>query len=197
MNDWKACVGKMSDREVARRFGLGASTVRRFRQSNNILGFCPEDTELSPDLIVQLAKETNYRLAKRFGVSIKRIEQARAELKIPEPKTIRERFKPLEDIWTSEAIALLGRMPDTEVADRLGVSNFPVKKKRKELGIKSYKRPLPEITPEIASEFGRVSDAELARRFNVSVSFIRRARIKLRASISAFCRPLICSGLRG
>ena len=24
MNDWKACVGKMSDREVA-RFGLGAS----------------------------------------------------------------------------------------------------------------------------------------------------------------------------
>ncbi|WP_325949807.1 hypothetical protein [Pseudomonas putida] len=179
MNDWKACVGKMSDREVARRFGLGASTVRRFRQSNNILGFCPEDTELSPDLIVQLAKETNYRLAKRFGVSIKRIEQARAELKIPEPKTIRERFKPLEDIWTSEAIALLGRMPDTEVADRLGVSNFPVKKKRKELGIKSYKRPLPEITPEIASEFGRVSDAELARRFNVSVRFIRRARIKM------------------
>ena len=66
-----------------------------------------------------------------------------------------------------------------QVADRLGVSNFPVKKKRKELGIQSYKRPLPEITPEIASEFGGVSDAELARRFNVSVSFIRRARIKM------------------
>jgi len=29
------------------------------------------------------------------------------------------------------------------------------------------------------SEFGGVSDAELARRFNVSVSFIRRARIKM------------------
>ena len=155
MNDWKACVGKMSDREVARRFGLGASTVRRFRQSNNILGFCPEDTELSPDLIVQLAKETNYRLAKRFGVSIKRIKRARAELKIPESKISRERFKPLEDIWTSEAIALLGMMPDTEVADRLGVSNFPVKKMRRELGIQAYKRPLPEMTPETISEFCR------------------------------------------
>lgn len=28
MNDWKACVGKMSDREVARRFGLGAGADR-------------------------------------------------------------------------------------------------------------------------------------------------------------------------
>ncbi|ETK22901.1 hypothetical protein H096_13834 [Pseudomonas sp. FH1] len=113
---------------MARRFGLGASTVRRFRQSNNILGFCPEGTELSPDLIVQLATETNYRLAKRFGVCIKRIKRARAELKIPESKISHERFKPLEDIWTSEAIALLGMMPDTEVADRLASSNFPVKK---------------------------------------------------------------------
>ncbi|OGQ52639.1 MAG: hypothetical protein A3J24_04390, partial [Deltaproteobacteria bacterium RIFCSPLOWO2_02_FULL_53_8] len=125
--------------------------------------FCPGDTEPPPDLIVQLAKETNYRLAKRFGISIKRIEQARAELKIPEPKINRERFKPLEDIWTSEAIALLGKMPDTEVADRLGVSNFPVKKMRRELGIQAYKRPWPEITPEITSEFGVVSDAEIAR----------------------------------
>ncbi|WJM97328.1 hypothetical protein QEP73_04140 [Pseudomonas defluvii] len=90
--------------------------------------YCKYNAELSPDLIVQLAKKTNYRLAKRFGVSIKRIKRARAELKIPESKISRERFKPLEDIWTSEAIALLGMMPDTEVADRLGVSNFPVKK---------------------------------------------------------------------
>ncbi|TRO10274.1 hypothetical protein EQ836_25750 [Ectopseudomonas mendocina] len=179
MNDWKACVGKMSDREVARRFGLGASTVRRFRQSNNILGFCPEDTELSPDLIVQLAKETNFRLAKRFGISIKRIKRARAELKIPEAKISRERFKPLEDIWTSGAIALLGMMPDTEIADRLGVSNFSVKKMRKELGIQAYKRPLPEMTPETISEFAGLSDAEIARRLSVSVSYIRRARIKM------------------
>ncbi|HHH9262773.1 TPA: hypothetical protein ACP306_004300 [Pseudomonas aeruginosa] len=179
MSDWKSYAGEMSDREVARRFGIGASTVRRFRHSSDIPKFFPGRAELPAALVTQLAMETNHRLAKGFGVSIKRIEQARAELKIPERKTIRERFKPLEDIWTSEAIALLGRMPDTEVADRLGVSNFPVKKKRKELGIQSYKRPLPEITPEIASEFGGVSDAELARRFNVSVSFIRRARIKM------------------
>jgi len=111
---------------------------------NNILGFCPEDIKLSPDLIVLLAKETNYRLAKRFGVSIKRIKRARAELKIPESKISRERFKPLEDIWTSEAIALMGMMPDTEVADRLGISNFPVKKC---VGSLEYK-PTSDVCPK-------------------------------------------------
>lgn len=178
MSDWKSYAGKMSDRDVSRRFGIGASTVRRFRQSSSILEFSPKDTELPHSLIAQLAVKTNHRLAKEFGAPIKRIKQARIELKIPEPKTIRERFKPLENIWTSEAIALLGKMPDTEVADRLGISNFPVKKKRQELGIQAYKRPLPEITPEIASEFGSVSDGVIARRLGVSVSYIRKARLK-------------------
>lgn len=84
---------------------------------------------------------------------------------------------------------------------------------RRELGLQAYKRPLPEMTPEIISEFGGLSDAEIARRLSVSVSYIRRARINmekgsqmeclaasyrlmlspaLRASISAFCRPLFC-----
>jgi len=60
--------------------------------------FFPGRAELPAAPVTQLAMETNHRLAKGFGVSIKRIEQARAELKIPEPKIIRERFKPLEDI---------------------------------------------------------------------------------------------------
>ncbi len=178
MGDWKACIGKMSDREVARRFGPGASSVRRYRHSIGIPEFHPEDIELPTELIEQLATRTNYQLAQEFGVSIKRIKRKRGKLRIQEPKTARERFKPLEDIWTNEAIAMLGQMPDTEVADRLDISNFPVKKKRHELGIQTYKRPLPEITPEIASAFGVVSDAELARQLGVSVNYIRKARIK-------------------
>ncbi len=70
-------------------------------------------------------------------------------------------------------------MPDTEVADRLGVSNFPVKKMRRELGIQAYKRPLPEMTPEMILELGGLSDAEIARQLGVSASYIRRARINM------------------
>lgn len=178
MGDWKACIGKMSDREIARRFGLGASSVRRYRHSIGIPEFHLEDIELPTGLIEQLATRTNYQLAKEFGISIKHIKRKRGELGIQEPKTVRERFKPLEDIWTDEAIAMLGQMPDTEVADRLDISNFPVKKKRHELEIEAYKRPTPGITPEIASAFGVVSDAELASQLDVSVSYIRKARIK-------------------
>lgn len=178
MGDWTTYSGKMSDREVARRFGIGASTVRRFRHTNGIPEFLPDNAELPPSLIVKLATDTNYRLAKEFGISIERIRQARARLKFAEPKPVRERFKPLEDIWTNEAIALLGTMPDTEVADRLGISNFSVKKKRGELGIQAYKRLLPEMTSEITSQFGKASDAELANQIGVSVSFVRRARIQ-------------------
>lgn len=70
----------------------------RLRHSSDIPKFFPGRAELPAAPVTQLAMETNHRLAKGFGVSIKRIEQARAELKIPEPKIIRERFKPLEDI---------------------------------------------------------------------------------------------------
>ncbi|EPH2639872.1 hypothetical protein [Pseudomonas aeruginosa] len=98
----------MSDREIARRFGLGASSVRRYRHSIGIPEFHPEDIELPAELIEQLATRTNYQLAKEFGVSIKHIKRKRDELRIQEPKTARTRFKPLEDIWTNEAIAMLG-----------------------------------------------------------------------------------------
>lgn len=45
--------------------------------------------------------------------------------------------------------------------------------------LEGIKRPLPEMTPETISEFAGLSDAEIARRLSVSVSYIRRARIKM------------------
>lgn len=64
MSDWKSYAGEMSDREVARRFGIGASTVRRFRHSSDIPKFFPGRAELPAALVTQLAMETNHRLAK-------------------------------------------------------------------------------------------------------------------------------------
>lgn len=181
MNDWKLIVGKISDRDVARVCGVSASTVRRYRLSNGIPAFCPRDADTPPKLIEKLATESNYQLSRTFKVSLERIKAVRAELGIPEPKIVRERFTPLEDIWSDEAVSLLGTMPDTEIADRLGTSNFPVKQKRAELGIAAYKRPLPEITLDILSEFATVSDVELAQRMGVSASYVRRARVKMRS----------------
>lgn len=84
-------------------------------------------------------------------------------------------------IWNEQTIALLGTMSDYELADRLKVSNYPVKEKRKELGIKAFEKPYPEISPALAAEFGMTSDGVLAERLGVSASFIRRARLRWQA----------------
>lgn len=173
--DWKSYAGMLSDREIARKFGVGATTVRRYRKANNIAEYCYK-LELPPSLIVRLVTETDYSLSKELGIPAKRLKETRLKLNIPEPKVNRPKFQPLEDIWNEETIALLGTMPDYELADRLRVSNYPIKAKRKELGIRAYKKPYPEITPALAAEFGVTSDRALAERLGVSASFIRNAR---------------------
>lgn len=177
--DWKEFVGEMSDREVSRRFGVGSSTVRRYRLQCGMSPHNPRDVATPVGLLEKLATGSNYQLTKEFNIPASRVEALRAELCTPEPRLVRPRFVPLEEgIWTEEAIALLGTMSDPELADRLGVSRTPVKKKRKELGISAYQAPFPEITPEIAAEFGKVSDSVLAKRLGVSASHIRRARLR-------------------
>jgi len=177
MSEWMEMVGKFSDREVARRFGVSASKVRRYRRSANI-PYCA-NPEMPDGLIDGLASMTNYQLCRRFGVSISRISALRLKLEVPEPRVEREKFQSLEPgFWTDEAVSLLGTMPDPELADRLGISRFPVKQKRQELGIAPYRKEYPEITAEIAAEFGVVSDGIIARRLGVSTSFVQRARKK-------------------
>lgn len=176
---WKEYVGQISDREVSRRFGVSASNVRRYRAQQRIAPHNAQNAEMPEGLVDKLATSTNYQLMREFGISVSRVKALRAENGVPEPGLIRPRFAPLEDgIWTGEALELLGTMPDPELADRLGVSRTPVRKKRAELGIAAYQAPAPEITPEIAAEFSRVSDSAIAKRMGVSTSFIRRARVK-------------------
>ncbi|WP_312170416.1 hypothetical protein [Stutzerimonas kunmingensis] len=176
-DEWKAHAGQLSDREISRRFGVGATTVRRYRKANSISEYFFK-LELTQSLIEQLAVQTDYGLSKALGIPAKIIKKARTELGIPKPNTTRPRFQQLEGIWNEKTIALLGTMPDYELADRLKISNYPVKEKRKELGIKAFEKPYPKITADIAAEFGLTSDRILAERLGVSPSYIRRARLR-------------------
>lgn len=177
--DWKLLAGKMSDREVSRRFGVGSNTVGRYRLLHDIPSYNPRDFVIPEGLLERLGASSNYQLAQDFKIPANYIAALRAKGGVPEPKVFRTRFEPLEEgIWTDETLALLGTMPDPALADRLGVSRFPVKKKRKELGIAPYQESYPVITPEIAAEFGKSSDSIIAKRLGVSASFIRRARLK-------------------
>jgi len=178
-NDWTLQAGKISDREVSKRFGIGASTVRRYRLLHGIPTFDPRNIDIPKALRDQLGTRSNYQLAQDFKIPINYIEILRTDVGVPEPKVVRPRFKPLEEgIWTDEALALLGTMPDPALADRLGVSRFPVKQKRQELGIAAYQPSYPEVTAELAAKFGKIPDSDLAKSLGVSTSFMRRARLK-------------------
>ncbi|WP_455232867.1 hypothetical protein [Geopseudomonas aromaticivorans] len=117
MKKWMEIAGKISDREVSRRFGVSASTVRRYRVKNDIPA-C-EVSDVPDEIFDSLETMTNYRLSKKFKISMERISELRFKAGVPEPRVERVKFQPLEpDFWTDEAISLLGTMPDPDLARR-------------------------------------------------------------------------------
>jgi hypothetical protein len=84
-----------------------------------------------------------------------------------------------EDGWKPEEVALLGTLPDDEVARRLGCSISAVSQKRRREGIPNHPRPgswtaaedeaVRTLTPaEAAAATGRTLPAVYARRFVLS-----------------------------
>lgn len=76
-------------------------------------------------------------MAKEEGVSTERIRQlwSLATEGMPSPRTQRNKER-----WTPENIALLGTLPDKEIAERLECSSSSVCTKRRQLGIARIKR---------------------------------------------------------
>jgi hypothetical protein len=79
--------------------------------------------------------------------------------------------------WTPEDIALLGTMPDGEVARRTRRTAGAVRQKREELGI-----PNPACNswrPEEVALLGTLPDREVSRRLGRSLQSVTQKRIKL------------------
>jgi hypothetical protein len=79
--------------------------------------------------------------------------------------------------WTPEDIALLGILPDEEVAARTGRTTGAVRQKREELSI-----PNPagnRWRPEDVALLGTLPDTEVARRLGRSLQSVTQKRIKL------------------
>jgi hypothetical protein len=82
-----------------------------------------------------------------------------------------------DDTWTEDEIALLGQLPDAEVARKIGRTVSAVRQKREELGI-----PNPTTThwnAEGIALLGTLPDAEVAQRLGRSVASVTRKRCKL------------------
>jgi hypothetical protein len=89
-------------------------------------------------------------------------------------------------LWTPEEDALLGTMPDKDVAERIGRTPTAVHAHRSDLGIPSFfmrkpPRKPPRWTPEKDALLGTMPDSVLARKLRCSPMsvFYRRRRLKI------------------
>jgi hypothetical protein len=91
----------------------------------------------------------------------------------------------LGPVWEREENALLGTMPDKEVAKRVGRSATAVHAHRRSLGIRSYYKRKPQSepvkwTPAKDKLLGTMPDSKVARRLGCSPMAVFYRRRKLR-----------------
>ena len=110
-------------------------------------------------------------LAERWGTSAKTVNLKRNALGIAA-------FGHFQ--WTKEAVAMLGKEPDAEVARQLGISKASVVAKRTEFGIASLTGAASgafDWTDEAVALLGTASDAKVAEQLGLSRLTVYNARM--------------------
>jgi hypothetical protein len=169
--DWtkrmRAHLGREPDTRVATRLGISVNAVRAERRRLGISPAVPARRKVvrSPALRPVLSRPTR-EIEAASGLDQGTVHRLRAELNVPPP--------PRSRAWTPENLAKLGRVPDQELADALGLGADTVRKKRYERGLsKRRNRPwtlqeeaLVRRSPpaEAAARTGRSYKAVLHRR---------------------------------
>lgn len=77
--------------------------------------------------------------------------------------------------WTPDKVALLGTVPDAELASRWGINNATVAYARARHGIPPH-QPQKKWTADQVAMLGQMTDAEVARRTGRSKWAVTKAR---------------------
>lgn len=169
-------LGKIPDRQLARKAGISASSVGRERSQRGIPPWKEPSpaADWTPERVALLGKDTDARVAAALGISKEVVGVKRRILGIPaygRVAKVRE--------WTDQELALLGTRPDREVAEAIDVNAETVRQKRLGLRIPSFRPPRPQVqwTEEALALLGVVDDGEIARMLGAS-----RATVTLRRS---------------
>lgn len=162
--------------EVARRLGnVSRGPIGRYRREHGIqTKWAKKDMIWTPEAVT-LAKDVTlptYEVADQlevgFGV-IYRYRKKHGILRIGRKYSYS---------WTSEKEALLGTMPDSELADEL-VSERTVSKRRRELGIPAFGSTPIEWTPEMDALLGTMPDWKVGVKYGFSKGPASKRRCEL------------------
>lgn len=175
-------LGKISDKELARRAGVHQSTVLKERRRRGIAPFVRQrrPIEWTDEMTALLGTAPDTEVAAELGVPARSVMYKRHLLGIPAYFLARAR-KRRSSFWTPDRIAQLGKLSDAELARLWGISKSAVHARRRILGIPaSQPAPVPlQWTERMRSALGRDTDPEVARQLGISVKAVRRERWRL------------------
>src|SRR5215210_2330588 len=177
-----ALLGKMSDRQVARKTGVSSSTVAIERKRRGIAAYRPKRSPIdwTPDMIALLGTASDKTVARFLGIPCHCIVDKRRILRIPGFYSS-GRHREQGFSWAAEAISFLGQKPDWKIAEQLGISTSTVMRKRRRLGIRAFKPQSRRIkwTDEMLGLLGEITDTEMADRYSISEAAVEGRRKRL------------------
>jgi hypothetical protein len=182
-----ALLGTRTDNEVARIMNGSSGRVAAKRLSLGIESYAISSNSWhtwTDKEIAMLGQYHDPEVGRKIGVSIACVAMKRRQLGIPSflvrKPTSRDR-RSLAD-WTAEETALLGKMTDKDVIERLDLAISAVRLKRISLGIPPFGRRVnsPGIwTPEVMARIPNESSAKLAKELGVSRQRVHQKRNEL------------------
>lgn len=172
-----AALGRDSDRQVATRYGIPGSAVRRKRR---ILGraAAPRCPPVPARLLRLLGQVSDRSLALRYRIPVSRVCDERIRRRIP-PATrpnagIRHR-------WTTDMDRHVGTVVDAVLAKRFGMSTQTVCRRRQFLGISPFgSAQVIRWTPAMLKALGRYPDRVLAARWGICADSVTVKRHAMR-----------------
>lgn len=150
-----ALLGTMRDKDIADLLGVGKSSIWRLRNKLGIAPYGTSNPEWTAEMDAQLGKSPDTVLAEKWGKSANAVRRRRCALDICSSA---ERKGLLQDklMASPKFISLAGKMPDHQVAMRVGASKATVTKVRDLMGIAPYNsnNRKSEVTNEDDSVYG-------------------------------------------
>ncbi len=178
----EALLGKMPDRAAAEHLGLSLTTVWVRRRALGIAPFKPShDVEWSPEKIELLGRVADAELARRWGTVEATVQRKREELGRA-PLRFRSGPTEIRGARAQELLDRLGKVPDVEIAEDLGLTRGAVGKLRRRLGISAY-HPVEHWSASEIELLGTLPDLKVADRIGRSRKAVTQKRRKLRIAV--------------
>lgn len=183
-------LGRISDRQVAKRAGVSLTCVVRARLRAGIPPAHPRrpPVKWTPEMLSVLGTDIDREVAAMLGVSKQTVRRKRTILGIPAYDRARS-HQPASQ-WPRRAVALLGTDTDARVARRLGVSPWAVCYQRQKRGIPAFIPPARPIrwTSRMVRLLGKVPDVTIATQLGVTIGAVAHRRRALRIAATRPCR---------